>query len=59
MIGIFLTKRNPGEGGGKTITDEIFFSFVNKIKKNDKKYIFLVSNDEDDFYIEALKKKKT
>ncbi len=32
MIGVFLTKRNIGEGGGKTITDEIFFFIYKKIK---------------------------
>ena len=35
MIGIFLTKRNVGEGGGKTITDEIFFSFVKQLKEGE------------------------
>ena len=58
MIGIFLTKRNTGEGGGKTITDEIFFSFVNKLNNNDKKFVFLVSNDHDNFYVKELKRKK-
>lgn len=58
MIGVFLTKRNIGEGGGKTITDEIFFSFIRKLSKNNKNFIFLISNDPDDFYIKELKKKK-
>ena len=58
MIGVFLTKRNIGEGGGKTITDEIFFSFIKKLNKKDKNFIFLISNDPDDFYVKELKKKK-
>ncbi len=58
MIGIFLTKRNVGEGGGKTITDEIFFSFVKQLKEGDKNYLFIISNDFDKKYIKALNKKK-
>ena len=58
MIGIFLTKRNFGEGGGKTFTDEIFFSFIKTLKKNDKNYIFIISNDLNKNYIKALNKKK-
>ena len=58
MIGIFLTKRNFGEGGGKTFTDEIFYSFIKTLKKNDKNYIFIISNDLNKNYIKALNKKK-
>ena len=57
MIGVFLTKRNQDEGGGKTITDEIFFSLIKKLNRNNKKFIFLISNDANNFYVKELKKK--
>jgi glycosyltransferase involved in cell wall biosynthesis len=47
-IGIFLSSRNPQEGGGYTITYDIFKSLFNNIKNEDKKqYIFIIVNDLD------------
>ena len=47
-IGIFLSSRNPQEGGGYTITYDIFKSLFKNIKEKDKKqYIFIIINDFD------------
>ena len=47
-IGIFLSSRNPQEGGGYTITYDIFKSLFKNIKNEDKKqYIFIIVNDLD------------
>ena len=47
-IGIFLSSRNPQEGGGFTITYDIFKSLFKSIKDKDKKkYIFILVNDFD------------
>jgi glycosyltransferase involved in cell wall biosynthesis len=47
-IGIFLSSRNPKEGGGYTITYDIFKSLFKNIKDKDKnQYIFIILNDFD------------
>jgi glycosyltransferase involved in cell wall biosynthesis len=47
-IGIFLSSRDPQEGGGYTITDDIFKALLKNLKnKNKKKYIFIIVNDFD------------
>ena len=47
-VGIFLSSRNPQEGGGYTITYDIFKSLFKNIKeKNKKQYIFIIINDFD------------
>ena len=51
-IGIFISGRQPEEGGGYTITYEIFNQLINKIR-NKKKFIFILLNDKNNY----LKKK--
>ena len=45
-IGIFLSSRNPREGGGYTITYDIFKSLFKNIKDKNR-YIFIIQNDFD------------
>ena len=45
-IGIFLSSRNPQEGGGYTITYDIFKSLFKNIKDKNR-YIFIIQNDFD------------
>lgn len=47
-IGIFISGRQPEEGGGYTITYEIFNQLVKKIR-NKKKYIFILFNDKNNY----------
>lgn len=47
-IGIFLSSRKPQEGGGYTITYDIFKSLLKNIKNKDKnQFIFIILNDFD------------
>jgi glycosyltransferase involved in cell wall biosynthesis len=56
-IGIFLSSRNPKEGGGYTITYDIFKSLFKNIKDKDKKqYIFIIINDFDNSLKKIIKK---
>jgi len=45
-IGIFLSSRNSREGGGYTITYDIFKSLFKNIKDKNR-YIFIIQNDFD------------
>lgn len=47
-IGIFISARKPEEGGGYTITYEIFNQLIKKIK-NKKRFIFILLNDRDNY----------
>lgn len=59
-IGVFVSKRKSFEGGGYTITEEIFNALINEISslKINKKFFFLVSNDFNHTITNKLKKKK-
>ena len=43
-IGVFLSTRTPQEGGGYTITEEIFINFLREIKKINKSFFFFINN---------------
>lgn len=53
-IGIFISGRQPEEGGGYTITYEIFNQLINKIR-NKKKFIFILLNDKNNYLKKKLK----
>jgi glycosyltransferase involved in cell wall biosynthesis len=59
-IGVFVSKRNPSEGGGFTITEELLEKFTKKIysKKIQDKFFFIISNDKNNIICNKLKKKK-
>lgn len=59
-VGIFVSKREPSEGGGYTITEELINKLINKInsKKIKKKFFFVVSNDNKNLICNKLKKNK-
>jgi glycosyltransferase involved in cell wall biosynthesis len=52
-IGIFISGRQPEEGGGYTITYEIFNQLINKIR-NKKKFIFILLNDKNNYFKKKL-----
>ena len=52
-IGIFISGRQPEEGGGYTITYEIFNQLINKIR-NKKKFIFILLNDKNNYLKKTL-----
>jgi hypothetical protein len=54
-IGIFLSSRNPQEGGGYTITYDIFKSLFKNIKVKNR-YIFIIQNDFDNSLKKIIKK---
>lgn len=54
-IGIFLSSRNPQEGGGYTITYDIFKSLFKNIKDKNR-YIFIIQNDFDNSLKKIIKK---
>ena len=58
--GVFLSKRKPEEGGGYTITEELFNSLIKLIrrKKYNANFFFLISNDYDGKISNLLKKNK-
>jgi glycosyltransferase involved in cell wall biosynthesis len=54
-IGIFLSSRKPQEGGGYTITYDIFKSLFKNIKDKNR-YIFIIQNDFDNSLKKIIKK---
>ena len=52
-IGIFISGRQPEEGGGYTITYEIFNQLISKIR-NKKKFIFILLNDKNNYFKKKL-----
>ena len=57
-IGIFISGRNPTDGGGYTITYDILNTLINKINKNNKdSFYFILINDNDNFIKKRLIKK--
>ena len=46
-IGVFLSKRGSSEGGGYTITNEIFETLISYLNKKNlqKNFFFIVRND--------------
>jgi glycosyltransferase involved in cell wall biosynthesis len=57
-IGVFLSTRTPQEGGGYTITEEIFINFLREIKKINKSFFFLINNDNKKKYSKILTNNK-
>ena len=59
-VGVFVSKREPLEGGGYTITEELINKLIKKInsKKIKKKFFFVVSNDHKNLICNKLKKNK-
>ena len=53
-IGIFISGRQPEEGGGYTITYDIFNQLIKKIK-NKKNFIFILLNDNNNYLKNKLK----
>ena len=57
--GIFISGRNANEGGGYTITYDIFNNLVDRINKNNKdNFYFILLNDNDNILKKKLNKKK-
>ena len=53
-IGIFISGRFPEEGGGYTITYDIFNQLIKTIK-NKKNFIFILLNDNNNYLKNKLK----
>ena len=57
-LGVFISKRQSFEGGGYTITEELFNSLINEIDlKELMENSFLISNDFDNSISNKLIKK--
>ena len=54
-LAIFLSYREPSEGGGFTITDDLLNSIISKYKN--KRIIFLLLNDHKNVLKNKIKKK--
>jgi glycosyltransferase involved in cell wall biosynthesis len=57
--GIFISGRSPNEGGGYTITYDIFNNLVDRINENNKNnFYFILVNDNDNYLKIKLNEKK-